>query len=91
MGAPPSFDALFACYHRPIYAYLFGMVGDAAQAQALTQDTFLTAYQALARTPDPALPAWLYRIATALGASDVHTTVLLYRAKERFRRVYVPL
>lgn len=154
------FDALFARYHGPIYAYLLGMVGDVAAAQTLTENTFLTAYQALACEPDPVLPAWLYRIATtaafaalrrrcrwawlpfapgdercpapvcalpticgeheavwmalaqlspheraclllgaragltlaeiaaALGASEVNATVLLYRAKERFRRVY---
>jgi len=67
---PTTFDAMFTRYQRPIYGYLLGMVGNAAQAQDLTQDTFLTAYKALPRTPDPALPAWLYRIATrtALGA-----------------------
>jgi len=59
-----SFDAIFTRYHRAIYAYLLGMVGDVEQAQDLAQDTFLKAYTALARTPDPALPAWLYRIAT---------------------------
>jgi len=59
-----AFDAIFVRYHRPIYAYLLGMVGQPEQAQDLTQDTFLKAYIALPRTPDPALPAWLYRIAT---------------------------
>jgi len=59
-----SFDAIFTRYHRAIYAYLLSMVGDVEQAQDLTQDTFLKVYTALARTPDPALPAWLYRIAT---------------------------
>ena len=59
-----SFDAIFTRYHRAIYAYLLGMVGEVEQAQDLTQDTFLKVYTALARTPDPALPAWLYRIAT---------------------------
>jgi len=62
--ALPTFDALFARYERPIYGYLLGMVGNGAQAQDLTQDTFLRAYKALPRTPDPARPAWLYRIAT---------------------------
>ncbi len=59
-----SFNAIFTRYHRAIYAYLLSMVGDVEQAQDLTQDTFLKAYTALTRTPDPALPAWLYRIAT---------------------------
>jgi len=55
---------MFTRYQRPIYGYLLGMVGDVEQAEDLTQDTFLKAYKALPRTPDPALPAWLYRIAT---------------------------
>jgi len=65
-----TFDEMFTHYQRPIYGYLLGMVGDVEQAEDLTQDTFLKAYKALPRTPDPALPAWLYRIAmnTALDA-----------------------
>ncbi len=59
-----SFDTIFTHYHQAIYGYLLGLVGDVAQAQDLTQDTFLKAYTALPRTPDPALPTWLYRIAT---------------------------
>ena len=59
-----AFDEMVTRYHGRIYGYLLGMVGDAEQAQDLTQDTFLKAYKALPRTPDPVLPAWLYRIAT---------------------------
>ena len=59
-----AFDEMFTRYHGRIYGYLLGMVGDAEQAQDLTQDTFLKAYKALPRTPDLVLPAWLYRIAT---------------------------
>jgi len=59
-----TFDEMFTRYHGRIYGYLVGMVGDAEQAQDLTQDTFLKAYKALPRTPSPVLPAWLYRIAT---------------------------
>jgi DNA-directed RNA polymerase specialized sigma24 family protein len=51
-----SSDAIFTRYHRAIYAYLLGIVGDVEQAQDLAQDTFLKAYTALARTPDPVLP-----------------------------------
>jgi len=59
-----AFDEMFTRYHGRIYGYLLGMVGDAEQAQDLTQDTFLKAYKALPRTSDLVLPAWLYRIAT---------------------------
>jgi len=63
-GLQRSFHDIFIRYHDPIYRYLLGMVGDVEQAQDLTQDTFLKAYKAMRYLPDPALPAWLYRIAT---------------------------
>ncbi len=60
----PTFDDIFARYHGPIYGYILSMVGNAEQAQDLTQDTFVKAYKALPATHDLILPAWLYRIAT---------------------------
>ncbi len=59
-----SFDHLFARYQEPIYRHILALVGDAAQAQDLTQDTFLKAFTALPGLHDPVRPAWLYRIAT---------------------------
>lgn len=66
----PSFEAIFTRYHGPIYSYLLVMVGNAEQAQDLTQETFVKAYKALPTTRELNLPAWLYRIAsnTALDA-----------------------
>ncbi len=65
-GATPglSFDHLFARYHGPIYRHILGLVGDPAQAEDLTQDTFLKAYKALPGVCEGAVGAWLYRIAT---------------------------
>ncbi len=60
----PSFDQLVARYQGPIYRHIRGLVSDPAQAQDLTQDTFLKAFTALSATRDPVRPAWLYRIAT---------------------------
>ena len=60
----PSFDQLFARYHGPIYRHILGLVGDPAQAEDLTQDTFLKAYKALPGAREGAVVAWLYRIAT---------------------------
>ena len=61
---PPSFDQLFTRYQGPIYRHILGLVGDPAQAQDLTQDTFLKVFTALPGAHDPVRPAWLYRIAT---------------------------
>jgi len=65
-GATPglSFDHLFTRYHGPIYGHILGLVGDPAQAEDLTQDTFLKAYRALPGVREGAVGAWLYRIAT---------------------------
>ncbi len=60
----PSFDQIFAGYHGPIYGHILGLVGDPAQAEDLTQDTFLKAYRALPGVREGAVVAWLYRIAT---------------------------
>ncbi len=60
----PCFDHLFARYHGPIYGHILGLVGDPAQAEDLTQDTFLKAYKALPEARAGAVVAWLYRIAT---------------------------
>ncbi len=59
-----SFAHLFTRYHGPIYGHILGLVGDPAQAEDLTQDTFLKAYKVLPGAHEGAVGAWLYRIAT---------------------------
>ena len=60
-----DFEMLVRRYERQIYAYTYRMMGgNAADAEDLTQETFLKAYRALTHTPDvPHVSAWLYRIA----------------------------
>ena len=56
---------LFETYHDRIYRYILRLVHSPAEAEDLTQETFLRAYRhgdAL-RNPD-AVRGWLYRIAT---------------------------
>lgn len=60
-----AFAALVAHYQRPLFAYLFHLMGDAQDAEDLTQETLLKAYAAPqhgAVHPNPG--AWLYRIAS---------------------------
>ena len=60
-----AFEQLFACYHRPLLDYLYGMTRDRALAEDLVQETFLHAYVAETKLPGVTNPqAWLYRIAT---------------------------
>jgi RNA polymerase sigma-70 factor (ECF subfamily) len=71
-GDQVAFTQLFEQYHAPILNYLHRMVGDRAQAEDLTQDTFLKAYNALPGTrPDLAFKPWLYRIATNTAISQL--------------------
>ena len=64
MSAAPA-DALFEAYHGRIFRYLAGMVQNTAEAEDLTQETFLRAYARRDSLRDPdAVRGWLYRIAT---------------------------
>ncbi len=59
------FERLYATYNRPLYNYIYRLVGSWEQAEDLTQEVFLKAYNALGRLPaDANHRAWLYRIAT---------------------------
>jgi RNA polymerase sigma-70 factor (ECF subfamily) len=60
-----EFEDLVRRYERQIYAFTYRMMsGNAADAEDLTQETFLKAYRALLQNPDvPHVSAWLYRIA----------------------------
>ena len=56
---------LFDAYHDRIYRYLLRLVRNPAEAEDLTQDTFLRAHSRGDSLRDPdAVRGWLYRIAT---------------------------
>jgi RNA polymerase sigma-70 factor (ECF subfamily) len=58
-------EALFRDYHDRIHRYILSMARNPAEAEDLTQDTFLRAYCARGSLRDPnAVRGWLYRIAT---------------------------
>ncbi|MBZ5571885.1 MAG: RNA polymerase sigma factor [Acidobacteriia bacterium] len=66
-AAEDAAAALFERYHARIYRYLLHMVKDPAEAEDLTQDTFLRAYDCRETLRDPdAVRGWLYRIATRI-------------------------
>ena len=65
MNAKPQFEALVDAHSGELFAYLWRVLGDEAQAQDCLQDTFLRAYRAYERLEDAShLRAWLYKIAT---------------------------
>jgi RNA polymerase sigma-70 factor, ECF subfamily len=56
---------LFQAHHDKIYRYVLRMVKNPAEAEDLTQDTFLRAFRGQEALRDPqAVRGWLYRIAT---------------------------
>jgi len=65
MATTDEASALFNSYHDRIYRYPLSLVHNPAEADDLTQDTFLRAYSHRDSLRDPnAIRGWLYRIAT---------------------------
>lgn len=63
-----AFRSLVERLQQPIISYLYRLVGDHEVALDLTQDTFLQVYKEIEKTsPDLAVDAWIYRIATNYG------------------------
>ncbi len=52
-GDSAAFEEVFREYHTRIYNYAYRLVGNAKEANDLTQESFLKAYQALLRGEEP--------------------------------------
>jgi RNA polymerase sigma factor (sigma-70 family) len=66
------FERLFADHRTPILNYLYRLLGDAALAEDIAQETFARAWQHASQLPEIGNHrAWLYRIATN-AARDHH-------------------
>lgn len=62
-GDPKAFESLVQRYQRMIYALAYRMTGSAADAEDLTQETFIRAHGQLpAFRADAKFSSWLYRI-----------------------------
>ncbi|HCI82782.1 MAG TPA: hypothetical protein DHW02_24185 [Ktedonobacter sp.] len=67
-GDETALGQLFERYNARIHLYLARMVGDDEVGRELTQETFLKAWESLARLRDPSrFTSWLYRIATNIA------------------------
>ena len=63
-----AFEDLFLRYYPQVYRVLFGVVGNAQEAEDLLQETFLMLYRRPPRLPNAAaLGPWLYRVAVNRG------------------------
>lgn len=64
-GDQEAFEAIFQLYERQIYGFIYRMMGNAEDANDLTQECFVRAYKALSQTTeDLNISAWLHRIAS---------------------------
>ncbi|HKC99288.1 MAG TPA: RNA polymerase sigma factor [Methylomirabilota bacterium] len=67
MGEQP-FETILGAHHAEIYRYLRRVTSRPAEAEDLSQETFLRAYRAYrALGPDANVRAWLFAIATNLS------------------------
>ena len=61
---PAAFGRLYDRYVQPIYRYIFSRVGSAHEAEDITSQTFMSAYEALGKYRERGqFSAWLFRIA----------------------------
>lgn len=66
-GERAAFDELYHKYKRPILNYTYRFIGNAAEAEELTQEVFVRAYINIGRyQPRAKFSSWLYRIAANL-------------------------
>src|SRR6185436_10639468 len=69
-GSVQAFEALVARFEAPLYRFLWMRTRDAAAAEDLTQDSFLRAWQNLARYDSRwRFSTWLYTLAERLCVS----------------------
>ena len=77
-----DFDAVVSAHHEEILRYLRRVIGEAGDAEDLSQETFLRAYRAYGTLPgDANVRAWLFAIATNLAKNH-------FRSETRRRQAY---
>ncbi len=63
-GSLDDFHQLYSLFAKPIYNFVWRLVGSAEEAEDLTQETFLKVYSELSNLRDSGqFKFWLYRIA----------------------------
>jgi len=77
-GEAAAFALIYDRYSRAIHNYAFRVLGNQAQADDVTQETFLRAWQRLGQLRDDGrLESWLYAIASHLCTDALRRRKLL--------------
>jgi len=64
-GDMEAFERLLLIYEKPIYGYIFRLVGRKEDAEDLTQETFVKIYRSITTVDlEKNFKAWIYKIAT---------------------------
>ena len=72
-----AFEEIFRAHERFVWGLCYRMTGNAADADDLTQETFVRAWERPpARTDEPWRP-WLVSVAIASGGSTAHRNAFL--------------
>jgi RNA polymerase sigma-70 factor (ECF subfamily) len=81
-GDADAFSALFQRYKQPLFGFFCRRIPDAAQAEELTQETFIAILRAAARyEPSASFRTWLYAIAFKI--------LNAFRRKAAFRATFL--
>ncbi len=63
-GSVEDFRKLYELYSVPVYRFVLGLVGNEAEAEDITQETFIKVFYKLNKLKEPVFfRFWLYRIA----------------------------
>lgn len=82
-GDEDAFRLIFQQHHRLIFKFIYGMLGDRALAEELTQETFLGAYRNRVTLRDDVKPStWLYAIAKNLSRGSLRSRYRQIKAAE---------
>jgi RNA polymerase sigma-70 factor (ECF subfamily) len=79
--ADAEFEAVFLEHYSRVYAVLYRLVGDRAEAEDLAVETFWKLWQRPPARPDN-LMGWLYRVATNLGYNALRAARRRYKYEE---------
>jgi len=83
-GDSTAFDELFLRHYAAVYRVLYGVVGNAQEAEDLAQETFTALYRQPPRLDGSgALGGWLYRVAVNRAYNALRSDGRLQRRLER--------